>query len=82
MIPLWICTFEVFFAAGTCNYSIYYDPCVLLYCLTKQSATKISDILYVIQMTKNAYVGALVDGIITDIHTYGLHIKIKNTDLR
>lgn len=33
-------------------------------------------------MTKNAYIGALVDGIITDIHPYGLHVRIKNTDLR
>lgn len=64
---------------------MYYDPCVLLCCLSKQSlqsAIKISDILYVIQMTKNAYVGALVDGIVTDIHAYGLHIRVKNTDLR
>lgn len=38
--------------------------------------------LYAVQMTKNAYIGALVDGIVTDIHTYGLHLRIKNTDLR
>ena len=38
--------------------------------------------LYVIQVTKNAYIGALVDGIVTDIQPYGVHLRIKDTDLR
>lgn len=37
---------------------------------------------YVIQMTKNAYLGAVVDGIVSDIQSYGVHIRIKDTDLR
>ncbi|KAG0586749.1 hypothetical protein KC19_2G114100 [Ceratodon purpureus] len=32
-------------------------------------------------MTKNAYFGALVEGIVTEIQPYGVHIRMKNTDM-
>ncbi|KAG0569585.1 hypothetical protein KC19_6G100900 [Ceratodon purpureus] len=32
-------------------------------------------------VAKNAYIGALVDGIVTDVQPYGVHLRIKDTDL-
>ena len=48
-----------------------------------QSAPKsLTRFIHFTQMTKNAYIGALVDGIVTEIHPYGVHIRLKNTDIR
>jgi hypothetical protein len=75
---------KVFLLMSAYHHSAKYGLWVFLCCLLKQTAISTPKTLtmYFTQIAKNAYIGALVEGIVTDIQPYGVHIRIKNTDMR